>query len=188
MVIWQEERRWGMRPRHVMIVWLRVIGWLLLASILALMGCTFKEAFSFESTVYRGPAVVASTINPFTGQSIDPTLGQIVFYGIVGVPVVTEADVSVDGKFVRTFSPGDWIPAQATLGRHVLSARVYLVQNRKRTRLIGCFNQAFEVSVHNRTAQMTSSVPEYPWDVPGYWWRVEIRSAAPCQKENPKEG
>ena len=125
----------------------------------------FIETVTSEFSTQRGDATIASTI--------DPRIGQIVFSGLY-TPLVTEAEVSIDGIRVGTFRSGGMpLVASTSLGRHVISAEVYLLIRGERHKRIGCYRRQFEVSPYNRTN-----------DRPGFWWVVEIGSPSPnCPKE-----
>ena len=120
----------------------------------------FIETVTREFSTRQGDATIASTI--------DPRIGEIIFSGLY-TPLVSEADVSVDNIPVGTFRSGGMpLIASASLGRHTVSAEVYLLIRGERARRIGCYRQQFEVSVYYRTNER-----------PGFWWLVEIGSPSP---------
>ena len=136
--------------------------------IVSLGGCgkpLFIETVTSEFSVQQGNATIASTA--------DPRVGQIMFSGLY-TPLVTEAEVSIDGIRVGTFRSGGMpLVASTSLGRHTVSAEVYLLIRDQRSQRIGCYRRQFEVSPYYRTN-----------DRPGFWWLVEIGSPSPyCPKE-----
>jgi len=132
--------------------------------VFSLVGCRRPIFIEYvrppEFSVQRDNATITSTI--------DPRYGEIFFSGLY-TPLVTEAEVRIDGLRVGTFRSGD-LPLVATtsLGRHVLDADVYLLIRGERTDRIGCFRRNFEVSAYYRTN-----------DKAGFWWRVDIGSPSP---------
>ncbi len=144
----------------------RLFFYTLVAGVVA--GCApGREDFYSEFSIRRGPVTVQSTV--------DVRVGQIVYYGPDrGQGLATEADVLVDGVAVKgVFHPGDWLPVSTSVGRHFLEARIYRVFQGQRAECIGRVRREFEVSALRRTAEMYGT-PRHPWDVPGFWWRVEI--------------
>lgn len=142
-------------------------------TVFVISGCgPWREDVYSEFSIRRGPVTNNSTV--------DIRVGQIVYHGPDrGQGIVTEADVFVDGIPVKgIFRPGDWLPVSTSVGRHLLEAHVYRVFQGQRVERMGCFKQVFEVSAFRRNAEMPT-IPRNNWEVPGFWWRMEISSVSP---------
>ena len=130
-------------------------------SALLLVGCDGVRPIFVGESVFKvqtprgGEQTIASTL--------DPRMGEAVFLG-GSSPVVTEADVEIDGKHAFSLRNGSWLSAYVQdLGEHTFLAKVYLMGGNTRTDYIGCARGRFTVDPKYRTSRMM-----------GMWWRLEI--------------
>ena len=125
-------------------------------TVILLVGCDGVRPIFVGESVFQ---VNGRTIH----STLDPRMGEVVFLG-GSSPVVTEADVEIDGKHAFSLRNGSWLSAYVQdLGEHTFLAKVYLMGGNTRTDYIGCARGRFTVDPKYRSSRMM-----------GMWWRLEI--------------